>query len=253
MFPASNLRRLIALNQPLGWIEEISLPFLLSMPNPPVVSGESVTLSPELCPAEVAAWLGQVALQMRDAGVIKGWRNELYTVFANDAAGNLDLNQPLFELERASFRRFGLTSRAVHINGYTSEGGLWIARRAANKAIDPNLLDNLAAGGIAAGETEQLCMIRELAEEAGIPQALAQTAQACGAIRTIRAEPDGTHDEILYMFDLLLPAGFVPHNTDGEVAGFKHYAFQDIAAISSDMTQDAAAVTQSFLVRHGIL
>lgn len=35
MFPASNLRRLIALNQPLGWIEEISLPFLLSMPQPP--------------------------------------------------------------------------------------------------------------------------------------------------------------------------------------------------------------------------
>ncbi|NHQ88665.1 DUF4743 domain-containing protein [Iodobacter sp. HSC-16F04] len=246
-----NLRRFIAMNQPLGWIEDASLPFLQAALGAAAVqiSDDAICADPSLSASALESALAQAALQMRDAGWIKGWRNERYTVFASDQAGGLDLARPLFELERAAFRRFGLTSRAVHINGYNS-AGLWIAQRASSKAIDPDKLDNLAAGGISAGEKAWDCVIRELAEEAGIPAQLASQAVTSGSLRTTRAEADGWHDEIICTYDLLLPEDFVPINTDGEVAGFQHLGFDQIRSILPRMTLDAAAVTQAFLQQH---
>lgn len=244
-----HLRRLYALAQPLGWMDDASLPFLQAVIAPALIqiSDEAIYIDTSLDAKAVENTLEQAAYKMRDAGWIKGWRNERYTVFASDTAGGLDLAQPLFELERAAFRRFGLTSRAVHINGYTAKAELWIAQRASNKAIDPNKLDNLAAGGISAGENVWDCVIRELAEEAGIPDQLARLAVASGSLRTTRQEADGWHDEIIYTYDLKLPDDFVPKNNDGEVAGFQRYRFEQIEAILLRMTLDAAAVTQAFL------
>lgn len=244
---AKPLRRFIALNQALGWIEDASLPFLQAILEPAAISDEAICINAGVDAKAVENALEQAAIKMREAGWITGWRNERYTVFANDQAGGLDLAQPLFQLERAAFRRFGLTSRAVHINGYTAKGELWIAQRASNKAIDPDKLDNLAAGGISAGENIWDCVIRELAEEAGIPAQLASQAISSGSLRTTRPEADGWHDEIIYTYDLKLPDDFVPKNTDGEVAGFKRYRFEQIEAILPRMTLDAAAVTQAFL------
>ena len=90
-------------------------------------------------------------------------------------------------------------------------------------------------------------MIRELAEESGIPAQLASQAVSSGKLRTTRAEADGWHDEIIYTYDLQLPDDFVPKNTDGEVAGFQRHRFEQIEAILPRMTLDAAAVTQAFL------
>jgi 8-oxo-dGTP pyrophosphatase MutT (NUDIX family) len=248
-----HLRRLYALAQPLGWMDDASLPFLQAVITPTLIqiSDEAICIDASLDAKAVESTLEQTAYKMRDAGWIKGWRNERYTVFAKDQADGLDLAQPLFELERAAFRRFGLTSRAVHINGYTTKGELWIAQRASNKAIDPNNLDNLAAGGISAGENVWDCVIRELAEEAGIPAQLASQAVASDCLRTTRLEADGWHDEVIYTYDLQLPDDFVPKNTDGEVAGFQRFRFEQIAAILPRMTLDAAAVTRAFLKRSG--
>ncbi|WP_293935687.1 NUDIX hydrolase family protein [Iodobacter sp.] len=240
------LRRFIALDQPLGWLEDISVQFL-SQYKAISITPDSFTLDPQLNAQEVAAWLYKAALDMRAAGLIQGWRNENYSVFAPTPEGDLDLSHPLFELERAAFRRFGLTSRAVHINGYTSAGELWIGQRASSKATDPNRLDNLAAGGISAGEAVWDCMIRELAEEAGVPLWIAQNASYQGSIRSSRVEADGTQDEILYIYDLLLPQDFVPNNRDGEMAEFRLYPFAAIDAALGHFTADAALVTQSFL------
>ncbi|MFC7421114.1 NUDIX domain-containing protein [Iodobacter arcticus] len=245
------LRRFIALSHALGWMEDASLPFLQATLGPAAIqtSEEAICIDASLDAKTLEIALEQAAIKMRDAGWITGWRKERYTVFANDAAGSLDLGQPLFTLERAAFRRFGLTSRAVHINGYTTKGELWIAQRASNKAIDPDKLDNLAAGGISAGENIWDCVIRELAEEAGIPAQLASQAVSSGSLRTTRSEADGWHDEIIYTYDLQLPDDFVPKNTDGEVAGFQRCSFEQIEAILPRMTLDAAVVTQAFLAQ----
>ncbi|STQ91840.1 NUDIX hydrolase [Iodobacter fluviatilis] len=250
---AKPLRRFIALNQTLGWMEDSSLPFLQATLGSAAmqISDNAICVNAGLDAKTLEAQLEHAAIKMRGAGWIKGWRNERYTVFASDQAGDLDLSQPLFELERAAFRRFGLTSRAVHINGYT-RSGLWIAQRACSKAIDPDKLDNLAAGGISAGEKAWDCVIRELAEEAGIPAQLASRAVSSGSLRTTRAEADGWHDEVIYTYDLLLPEDFGPQNTDGEVAGFQHFSFDQIRLILPKMTLDAAAVTQAFLKQHHI-
>jgi 8-oxo-dGTP pyrophosphatase MutT (NUDIX family) len=248
------LRRFIALNQALGWMEDASLPFLQSTLGPAAVqiSEEAICIDASIDAKTLENALEQAAIKMRDSGWITGWRNERYTVFARDQAGDLDLSQPLFQLERAAFRRFGLTSRAVHINGYTAKAELWIAQRASNKAIDPNKLDNLAAGGISAGENVWDCVIRELSEEAGIPAQLASKAVSSGKLRTTRQEADGWHDEIIYTYDLQLADDFLPKNTDGEVAGFQRFHFEQIEAILPRMTLDAAAVTQAFLEQRGI-
>lgn len=239
-----------ALGYRLGWIEPAVAEWLLAREAAFKLQGGTVMLHAD-SPAQLGALLGRLALQMRDDGWVKGWRNEAYTCFAPAADGSPDLDCPLFALERAAFRRFGLTSRAVHVNGHTASGELWIGRRSAHKAIDPGLLDNLAAGGISAGETAEACVVRELAEEAGVPAALAAGARPAGLIRETRCEPDGTHDEVLYCFDLLLPDDFVPNNQDGEVAGFLRLPFAAASARLADMTLDAAAVSRAFLRRHG--
>ncbi|MEN9658694.1 MAG: hypothetical protein RL571_2159 [Pseudomonadota bacterium] len=242
----NHLRRFIALDLPLGWLEDISVQFL-SQYEAISITDDSFTLDAQLSAQEVEHRLGKAALDMRAAGLIQGWRDENYSVFASTPQGDLDLSQPLFELERAAFRRFGLTSRSVHINGYTSAGELWIGQRASSKAIDPNRLDNLAAGGISAGEATWDCMMRELAEEAGVPQWIAQNALYQGTIRSTSAQLDGTQDEILYIYNLLLPKNFVPNNRDGEVARFRLYPFTEIDAALAQFTTDAAAVTRYFL------
>jgi 8-oxo-dGTP pyrophosphatase MutT (NUDIX family) len=149
-----------------------------------------------------------------------------------------------FRLERAAFRFFGLRSHAVHINGFTPDGRMWCARRALSKATDPGRLDNLAAGGLAADETIFQCAVRELGEEAGLGPPLAQHIQRVGRITTAREEPEGWHDETLWVFNLYVPEAVVPHNTDGEVSEFvcltPAEVMQRIRA--ADFSKDAACV-----------
>ncbi|WP_269532725.1 NUDIX hydrolase family protein [Chitinimonas sp. BJYL2] len=179
---------------------------------------------------------------LRGEGWIQGWRDEAYDWVD-------DWGRVRFSLERAAFRPLGLCSRAVHVNGYIEDGGIWIARRALHKAVDPGRLDNMTAGGIAAGETVRDCLLRELAEEAGIPTRLALLARPAGVLRSQRREPDGIHDEMLYCFDLALPPDFVPINTDGEVDGFELLDADEAAARLGEMTLDAALVTAAWLDR----
>ena len=109
---------------------------------------------------DISAVLMRVARQWRDSGVLTGWRDENFT--AHDLDG-----RPCFELERAAFRAFGLQSRAVHINGLVrnADGSwcMWVARRSPLKSVEPDKLDNLTGGGVAAGETLKAALLRDAA------------------------------------------------------------------------------------------
>ncbi|BCL75480.1 hypothetical protein JHS3_12160 [Jeongeupia sp. HS-3] len=248
-FDASGLTRLHVLDEPVGWLEPQIGRFLQAFSPSFVHNGPQLVVTSSI--EEVESLFGRAALAMRAAGLIHGWRNEPYTCFALDASGAPDLNRPLFKLERGAFRRFGLTSRAVHVNGYAADRRLWTGRRSPNKAIDPNRLDNLAAGGIAAGEVPDVCVIRELWEEAGVPVELARRVCASTTSRSTRNEPDGIHDEVLYNYDLLLPGDFTPRNTDGEVAGFTLMDVDTVLGRLGEFTDDAGLVTATFLRRQG--
>lgn len=192
--------------------------------------------------------LQQVALGLRHHGLIADWRNELSVV-------QDDEGRELARCERGAFRTLGLQNRAVHVNGYRADGNLWIARRSALKRADPGKLDNLAAGGVAAGESPMRTALREAWEEAGVPSQLARRVDFPGmVIRSLRETTFGIHDELVIVADLDLPQDFVPEGRDGEVAEFlcltpaeAHAALQ-----RGEFTVEAALALRESMERRGV-
>lgn len=196
-------------------------------------------------PKDLSASLHQLANRMRSGGFIPGWRNE-------DFAWIDQNGHKYFRLERAAFRTFGFRSIATHINGYTQNNTIWLGRRSETKPTDPGKLDNLAAGGITHDETPWVCARRELWEEAGVPEQIAELIEPVGRIHMRRPTLDrGFHDEQLYVYDLELASHFVPTNHDGEVSGFIQISLAEAAAriLADEFTADAAFVTADFILR----
>ena len=102
--------------------------------------------------------LAQAAEQLRDAGMISGWRDEVLSVG----------NPRVAVVERAACRPLGITTNAVHLNAYVAADTLLVSRRAAHKQIDPGLWDNLVGGMVPADETLEQALAREAWEEAGL-------------------------------------------------------------------------------------
>ena len=200
-------------------------------------------------PAQLSNNLRTLAHGLHRAGLIPAWRNEEFAYYGDDG-------HEYFRVERAAFRTFGLRSQAAHINGFTSAGTLWLGRRSESKQIDPGKLDNLCAGGINATETVVHCAIRELWEEAGIPEGIAQQINPAGKLMIHRPHPPhGIHHESLFIFDLELPSNLVPVNHDGEVSRFIELGLAEAAAriLADEFTDDAALVTADFILRRNRL
>lgn len=153
-------------------------------------------------------------------GLVTGWRNEKFSYWSN----NFEYPNPaiphVLSVERAGFRYLGMMSHAVHINGFLPDGRIWCGRRSKDKATDPGLLDNVAAGGLPTGEAVLSCAVRELKEEAGLFDIDKSDLADAGFIRTSRMESEGWHDESLRVFNLVLTQDFQPSNQDGEVEEF---------------------------------
>lgn len=180
-------------------------------------------------------------LLARAQGLLTGWRDERFSFWHAACVEPEPQESALFSVERSGFRFLGVLSHAVHVNGFLPDGRLWCARRALSKATDPGLLDNVTAGGLPSGETVQGCLQRELAEEAGLFHLQGVGVHAAGRVRTTRQEPQGWHDEIVHVFNLLLDEDFVPRNQDGEVAEFMCLDAQQVllAMEAQAFTQDA--------------
>ena len=235
----------------IGWIGSSVAAQLLRWPDVFTCTPRGIALTSAPPQARSDA-LAAVVRTLADEGLIRGWRNERYTILS-PASG-----EPLFALERAAMRAFGLTARAAHLNGFVldvSGWRMWIARRSHTKPIDPGKLDNLVGGGIAEGMNARDTLIKECAEEAGIPVALAAQARNAGALRVNRTVPEGVHGEILYAYDLELPAGFQPVNHDAEVAQFLLVTPAELVELiaAQKLTVDAAVVAIDFLARRGCL
>jgi 8-oxo-dGTP pyrophosphatase MutT (NUDIX family) len=200
--------------------------------------------------------IASVARALADEGRLSAWRDERYAVGA--APGG----SPLFLLERAAARYFGIRTFAAHVNGTTRRDGdtaMWIARRSPRKAIDPELLDNLVGGGIAAGATVAETVAKEAWEEAGLPTALSRTARPVGTLEIRRTQPDGLQLETIFVHDLDLPNDTVPVNHDGEVAEFRVVSPDEVARLAANesgpdvVTADASLVVADWLMRHGFV
>jgi len=192
--------------------------------------------------------LQALAQQLRRRGLIADWRNELSAVLDDTGA-------ELARCERGAFCTLGLQNRAVHINGFRPDGHVWVARRSALKRADPGKLDNLAAGGVAAGESPRRTALREAWEEAGVPRRLASKADFPGmVIRSLRETQFGVHDELVIVADLELPLAFTPEGRDGEVAEFLclERAQVEAALAAGEFTVEAALAMRDSLERRAL-
>ena len=187
-------------------------------------------------------------------GLIFGWRDEIVSLPDPDTLA------PLACIERAAARFWGTLTLGAHCTGYVAgadgrPAGIWIAERAASKATDPGLLDNLIGGGVPAGQTPWQTLVREGGEEAGLLPATVRGARAGRIVRLCREVREGLQQEWLYSHDLQLSAGLLPQNCDGEVAGFQLLPVAEALALAASprMTVDASLVTLDFALRHALL
>lgn len=202
--------------------------------------------------AALAGW----ARQIRDRWPVPGWRDE--PVVVHDSVH--PEARALFAIERALLRPLGLTLRSVQACAWTRmpDGPrLWVARRSPAKPVDPDRLDALVGGGIAGFDAPWRTLLRECAEEAGIPEALARRARPAGNLQTDYAALDAGlevhHREHVALYDLELPPGFVPVAADGEHAAIVPMTpAEALASIEAGAwTREGAAATADLIRRSG--
>jgi 8-oxo-dGTP pyrophosphatase MutT (NUDIX family) len=184
---------------------------------------------------------------------IPKWRNETFDVMPRWGM------PPVFRLDRGAVPFFGARAYGVHLNGYCRTGGglsLWVGRRAPDKTVAPDKLDNLVAGGIGNGHGVVETLVKEGGEEASIPPELMARAKPVGAVSYRMESRLGIRDDVLFTYDLELPDDFTPENRDGEFAGF---ALMPIAEVlnrirsTEDFKFNVNLVVLDFAIRHGVL
>lgn len=250
----SNYVSLVVDGDAVGHIRKDNLAHLDRFPDVFVRSGQSVSLAPNIESYEDrTAAVDMVVRALFEDGVLTGWRGEPYPV------GGQWGGPHAFEVERAAAPFFGARAYGVHINGYVrKENGLhmWIARRADDRPVCPGQFDNMIAGGQPVTLSLKENVIKEAGEEAGVPPDLAATALPTGAITYCADSDIGLKPDIMFCWDLELPADFMPLNADGEIAEFRLLPAAEVMEIvdtTFDFKFNCNLVIVDFCIRHGIL
>ena len=168
--------------------------------------------------------LARAAAALAEAGTYR-WRGEAFDVRATPdgpALGHLDRN---------ALPSLGVLAWGVHVNGLVHRADgihLWIARRAANKLLDPSKLDHLVAGGVSAGMTVEETLAKEADEEAGLPRALALQARRVATLAYTMDRGEGLRRDVIACYDLHLPESFEPRAMDGEVEAFELWPLDSV-------------------------
>jgi hypothetical protein len=206
-------------DEPLGRVTHAFAKRLADFPSVFQVSDRAVVLAPGLTDLQSrTAAVAEVLRRLAEAGEVRGWRDEAYPI-----TPRWD-EPPRMTMERAAVPLFGCRAYGVHMNGLVADDTglkLWVAKRATNKETAPGKLDQVVAGGQPHGIGVRDNLIKECAEEAAIPLALARQAVPVGIISYICERPEGLRDDVCFCYDRALPADFAPRNTDGEVAWFQ--------------------------------
>ena len=211
-----------------------------------------VHLNPDLRTAEARtdAVAGAIGDLVAD-GLIGRVRGERYAVVERPGG------EALFEIDRGAVTHFGIGNLGFHLNGVVGHGAdtrMWIARRALSKSTYPGHLDNMVAGGHPAGLTPRQNLLKECAEEAGIPENLAARAVPVSMISYTMEVPEGLRRHAFWSYDLQVPADFVPEPVDGEVDSFTLMPIDAVARIvetSDAFKYNCSLVVIDWLMRSG--
>jgi len=229
---------------PVGWVKPGLAMALAGIPNL-TADAAGVTLND---PAALAS----IARTLSERGLCR-WRNELFDVRANPGG------PVLAQIDRGAIPSFGMFAVGVHLNGLVERpDGLhvWIARRSANKTLDPGKLDHITAGGVPAGLTPDETLVKEAEEEAAIPASLASRARHVGTLAYTLERQEGLRRDFVYCYDLDLPPDFVPQAVDGEVEAFELWPVAEVMASVRDgdaFKFNVNLVLIDMFLRHGLI
>jgi 8-oxo-dGTP pyrophosphatase MutT (NUDIX family) len=244
---------LLARGKRIGWLRRDNAEALARFSRVFAVEPERVQLVAEGDADRVSAAVDEVVEALLAENKLPKWRNETFDVAPRWG------EPPLFRLDRGAVPFFGVRAYGVHLNGYRHDGGslrLWIGRRAPDKRVAPNKLDNIVAGGIGNGYGVYPTLVKEGEEEAAIPAALIADALPVGAV-SYRMETElGIRDDVLFVYDLELPADFTPRCNDGEIVQFELMPAADVVErvrATDDFKFNVNLVILDFALRHGLL
>ncbi|UUX48163.1 DUF4743 domain-containing protein [Nisaea acidiphila] len=203
---------------------------------------------------DVSKKLAEVSERLREAGLAARARGEFYPVLTHPDA------EPLAVIDRGVATEFGIVNKGFHLNGIVRRMDgtfMWVARRARDKATYPGKLDNMVAGGHPAGISAFDNLLKECAEEAGIPAEIAATARPTGVISYRMAVPAGLRRHMFYTYDLELDPDFVPEAVDGEVESFELLPVGEVMRIVESepgaFKYNCNLAIIDFLLRHGFI
>ena len=236
----------------IGWLLRDNAAALVRFPKVFAAEGECVRLVAGGDADTISAAVDEVVEALVVENLVPKWRNETFDVMARWG------DPPLFRLDRGAVPFFGTRAYGVHLNGYRRGSGLrlWIGRRAPDKRVSPNKLDNIVAGGIGNGHGIAATLFKEAEEEGGIPAALVERAVPVGAVSYCMQTELGIRDDVLYVYDLELPADFTPVNNDGEIVHFDLMPAADVVErvrTTDDFKFNVNLVILDFALRHGLI
>ena len=229
---------------PVGWVRPPLAQALAGFPQIEATATRITLTAPEALQA--------IARDLSARGFCR-WRNEAFDVRAAADAPVLAV------LDRGALPAFGVEAQGVHVNGLVRRADglhLWIAHRSRTKLLDPGKLDHIVAGGVPAGLSPAQTLVKEAAEEAAVPAALASSARKVAMVCYSMERPEGLRRDRLHCYDLTLPEDFTPHAADGEVEAFELWPVTrtlEMVRDTDDFKFNVAPVLVDLFLREGLI
>jgi 8-oxo-dGTP pyrophosphatase MutT (NUDIX family) len=246
-------RRFTVDGHTVGWVAADLAARLRDYGDVFVIADDAVGLAPRLRGySDRTDAIGGVLRSLRSEGWFHGWRDEPYPVGPS-------FGQWLFQIERAAVPSFGVCAYGLHVNGFVGAGSnlrLWVGRRSRYKHTYPSQLDHLVAGGQPAGLSLEENLLKECAEEASLTPDIVRRARTVGIVSYLIENEEGLRNDVLFTYDLELPADVTPVNADGEIEEFFLWPIERVMRELSDTANfkfNVAFVIIDFLIRHGFV
>ncbi|CAB1275382.1 DUF4743 domain-containing protein [Candidatus Nitrosacidococcus tergens] len=254
-YSLSNFRSFYVDGLKVGHLKHDFAKVLKAWPELFTVSSVAVSLNPKLDSFTVKTQaIAEVSQALVEKGVVPNLRQEAYPVTPSSR------EKALFTIDRGVAPHFGIRAFGQHLNGFVQDQGqlkMWVGRRAKNKWSDSSKLDNMVAGGLPHHISLADNLAKECWEEAGIPSELSAKTCPVGYISyQVESSQGLLKPDIIYCYDLELPADFIPQCQDGEVEEFYLWPIDKIADIvcySEEFKKNCNLVIIDFLIRHGFI
>ena len=237
----------------VGWLSPELARWLAFRPQDFHFTAAGVSLAARLrSQARQEAALADAAAGLAKAGFLR-LRGEAFDIRAH-------IDGPVLgRLDRGAIPAFGIIAQGVHLNGLVRRADglhLWLGKRAADKPVAPGQWDNIVAGGTPAGLSSRETLIKEAAEEAGLPPELAARATPVARLSYIMRTEEGLRRDTLQAFDLELPEDFQPVPHDDEVERFELWPARRVLELVRDTDSvkfNVNLVLIDLFLRHGLI